>query len=259
MSEDTKTKEVQTNKTETREHPWRILSRIDVSSHIEKKNGLSYISWAAAWGLLKDQFPDAWFRKHETSAGIPYFIDVQGYAYVKVTVGLDLSGDYENTETFPVLDHRNKPIVGPSSFEVNNALQRCLAKCIAYHGLGHYIYAGEDLPSEANEAGIEAPHETKASSATKTSSSHQKGKSEAGIDIDDGTGKLTRAEGVKIVGELVLGLIVGASDEAALKAIYSRNKDAMDKIKAADAEAHAALMAAFKSRKSELTALNKGE
>ena len=70
-------------------------------------------------------------------------IDVSGYAYVQASVtveGITLS------ETFPVLDNNNKPIANPKSFDVNTALQRCLVKAIAYHGLGLYIYAGEDIP-----------------------------------------------------------------------------------------------------------------
>jgi hypothetical protein len=131
--------------------PWKVLSRIDVSEQIEKKNGLSYLSWAWAWGVLREHYPNCYFIKHSNKDGIPYFIDQFGFAFVKVTVGLDASRPagwegQEVTETFPVLDHRNKPIQGPDAFSVNNALQRCLTKCIGYLGLGHYIYAGEDLP-----------------------------------------------------------------------------------------------------------------
>src|SRR6185437_1946882 len=50
------------------------------------------------------------------------------------------------TAQLPVMDHRNKAIANPDAFAVNTAMQRCLAKAIALHGLGLYIYAGEDLP-----------------------------------------------------------------------------------------------------------------
>ena len=128
---------------------WGTLSKIDVSEHTEKKGNLTYLSWAWAWGTLKEHYPDATFEKHWFNVGnpaykIPYATDEQGYAYVLVSVTVD-----ENliTETFPVLDHRNNSVKAPNSFQINSSLQRCLAKAIAYHGLGHYIYAGEDLPA----------------------------------------------------------------------------------------------------------------
>ena len=121
---------------------WKTLSRIDVSEHTEKKGNFTYLSWAWAWGQLKDSFPEATFVKHEYE-GLPYMEAGSGDAYVKVSVTV---GDHTLTETMPVLNHQNKSVKNPDSFTVNTSLQRCLAKAIAMHGLGHYIYAGEDLP-----------------------------------------------------------------------------------------------------------------
>jgi hypothetical protein len=258
MTENAKAPEVQTNNSERRDHPWHILSRVDVKDRIEKKNGLSYISWAWAWGTLKDHFPDSWFRKNEAANGIPYFIDMQGYAYVKVTVGLDLSGDYEITETFPVLDHRNKPIVGPSSFDVNNALQRCLAKCIAYHGLGHYIYAGEDVPQDVIEPPAEARKAQPERQAPTQAQQPSSPPPSAPLGVDDGKGNTIPSEGAKMVHQTLLAVIAGAPDEPVLKALYARNKDVIDKLKVLDAEGHAAVMAAFKARKAELSKPTEG-
>jgi len=127
---------------------WETLSKIDVGENTEQKGNLTYLSWAWAWGTLKDHYPDATFEKHwfemgEPSYKIPYAMDKQGYAYVMVSVKVL---DHTICETFPVLDHRNNSVKTPNSFQINSSLQRCLAKAIAYHGLGHYIYAGEDLP-----------------------------------------------------------------------------------------------------------------
>ena len=72
-------------------------------------------------------------------------MDVNGYAYVQVTVRIP-SANTEATEIMPVLNHANKAIQHPDSFQVNTSLQRCLAKAIANLGLGMYIYRGEDLP-----------------------------------------------------------------------------------------------------------------
>jgi hypothetical protein len=140
----------------TKKKPWDILSKIDCADKVENKNGLTYLSWAWAWGILKAHFPDASFEKHYFD-GLPYASDPQGYAYVKVSVTVEGA---EVTETMPVLDYRNKAVKNPDAFSVNSSLQRCLTKAISYHGLGHYIYAGEDLPpNDGEEAPEEAPKE----------------------------------------------------------------------------------------------------
>ena len=124
---------------------WSRLSEIDVSKHTETKGGFSYLSWSWAWASLKTSFPDATFEKH-LFANLPYMIDPEGFAYVMVTV--TVLGQ-SATEILPVLNHGNKPVKNPDSFMVNTSLQRCLVKAIAFHGLGHYIYAGEDVPPGA--------------------------------------------------------------------------------------------------------------
>jgi len=121
---------------------WETLSAIDVNDKTEEKNGMTYLSWAWAWGKLKDNYPEATFKKH-IHDGMAYIKDESGYAFVEVTVTVE---GISATELFPVLNYNNKPIQNPNAFEVNTALQRGLTKAIAYHGLGHYIYAGEDLP-----------------------------------------------------------------------------------------------------------------
>ena len=120
------------------------LRAIDCSAHIEKKGRFSYLSWAWAWDTLKSHCPDATFEKH-VFGGKPYMIDEQGYAFVMVSVFVE---GQTATEIMPVLNHQNKPIQNPNAFDVNTALQRCLTKAVAFHGLGLYIYAGEDLPPD---------------------------------------------------------------------------------------------------------------
>mgnify|MGYP003143708253 CR=1 FL=1 len=125
---------------------WETLSNINDKA--EKKNGLTYLSWAWAWGVLKKHYPSATFEKHIQPNGMPYILDDNGYAYVQVTVTVE---DINATELFPVLDYKNKAIQNPDAFQINTAMQRALAKAISYHGLGHYIYAGEDLPESNGE------------------------------------------------------------------------------------------------------------
>ena len=127
------------------ESVWSKLSKVDVSGHCETKGGFTYLSWSWAWSYVKDHYSDATFDKHLFD-GLPYMLDGHGYAFVQVTVTIQ---GLPATEILPVLNHSNKPIKNPDSFAVNTALQRCLVKSIAFHGLGHYVYAGEDLPPGA--------------------------------------------------------------------------------------------------------------
>ena len=132
------------------------LNKIDVSDKIEKKNGLSYLSWAFAWGELKKRYPDSTYTIYENAQGFNYHTDGKT-AWVKT--GVTVCG-LEHIEYLPVMDYRNNsiPIDKLTSFDVNKAIQRSLTKAVARHGLGLYIYAGEDLPEEAK---AETPKETK--------------------------------------------------------------------------------------------------
>lgn len=123
------------------------LLKINVNGHIEKKGNLSYLSWAWAWAEVLKVDPAAWWNAHEWADRPAMFLP-DGTAMVKVSV--EVKG---NTKTcvLPVMDNRNRAIVNPDAFAINTAIMRCLAKAIAMHGLGLYIYAGEDLP-EAEKA-----------------------------------------------------------------------------------------------------------
>jgi hypothetical protein len=122
------------------------LLKINVNDHTEKKNGLTYLSWAWAWAEVLKADPTANF-KVEMFDGIP-LMSVGGSHMVWVTVTMF---DKPMTCMLPVLDFRNKPILVPNSFDVNTSIMRCLVKAIALHGLGLYIYAGEDLPETDHE------------------------------------------------------------------------------------------------------------
>ncbi len=120
------------------------LAKIDVSEHVEKKGEFSYLSWAWAIDRLRRAFPDATWEVKRFD-GAPYLKTDCGYfVEVAVTVaGVTLS------QIHPVLDGRNRPIAEPNAFDINTSIQRCLVKAIALHGLGLYVYAGEDLPEGA--------------------------------------------------------------------------------------------------------------
>lgn len=133
---------------------FETLNKINVNEHVEKKNGLSYLSWAWAWAEVKKAFPGATYTIYENDCGWNYFTDGRT-AWVKTGVTID---GLEHIEYLPVMDMRNKsiPVDNITSFDVNKAIQRSLTKACARHGLGLYIYAGEDLP-EAEQTPIERP------------------------------------------------------------------------------------------------------
>ncbi|CAN7357882.1 DUF1071 domain-containing protein [Paenibacillus sp. LjRoot56] len=123
------------------------LAKIDVREHTEKKGQFSYLSWAWAVDVLRKKDPTATWEVLRFN-GMPFMETKYGiFVEVAVTVqGITLS------QIHPVLNNNNKPIAQPNSFEINTSIQRCLVKAIALHGLGLYIYAGEDLPEGAEEA-----------------------------------------------------------------------------------------------------------
>ena len=126
------------------------LNAINVNDKTEQKNGLTYLSWAWAWGELKKVCPDANYTIYENAAGWNYHTDGKT-AWVKTGVTAD---GLEHIEYLPVMDYRNRsiPVENVTSFDVNKAIQRSLTKAVARHGLGLYIYAGEDLPESAEQA-----------------------------------------------------------------------------------------------------------
>ena len=118
------------------------LFKTDVSKYQKKKGKFTYLSWADAWALLKKECPGARYGVTKAENGSPFFVTECGY-FVDVWVEVD---GISLSQIHPVLDNRNQPIEKPNAFEINKSLQRALAKAIALHGLGLYIFAGEDLP-----------------------------------------------------------------------------------------------------------------
>lgn len=136
------------NNTYIEKDVFNTLNSVNVNEHTEKKMSLTYLSWAWAWAEVKKRFPDANYTIYENNQGWNYFTDGRT-CWTKV--GLTIEG-LEHVEQLPVMDFRNKsiPLEKVTSMDVNTSIQRGLTKAIARHGLGLYIYAGEDIP-EATE------------------------------------------------------------------------------------------------------------
>lgn len=122
------------------------LYRVDVSAHIEKKSGFSYVSWPFAVAELRKRHPTATWEVVRFD-GLPFLKSPVGY-FVEVAVTVNA---VRLSQIHPVLDHANRPIKEPTAFHINTSIQRALVKAIALHGLGLFVYAGEDLPEDATE------------------------------------------------------------------------------------------------------------
>ena len=120
------------------------LNDINVSEHVEKKGLYSYLSWPFAVAQLRLADPSAAWEVKRFD-GLPYLKCDTGY-FVEVAVTVQR---ITLSQLHPVLDGKNKPIASPTVFDINTSIQRCLVKAIALHGLGLYIYSGEDLPESA--------------------------------------------------------------------------------------------------------------
>ena len=143
---------------------FETLNAVNVNEHTDTKNGLTYLSWAWAWGTLKKFYPDSTYEIYEDNNGCFYHTDGRT-AWVKV--GVTVEG-IENVEYLPIMDYRNRsiPIENITSMDANKAIQRALTKAVARHGLGLYVYAGEDLPEEEKEEKKKAREAKKKAGAT---------------------------------------------------------------------------------------------
>ena len=142
---------------------WSVLSKINCNDKTEKKNGLTYLSWSWAWGIVKENFADAKYEVYEYNSK-PYLYDEDLGYMVKTSV--TINGDTIPMH-LPVMDGANKAMKNQiyfyktkygekaveqaSMFDINKTIMRCLTKNLAMFGLGHYIYAGEDLPESDEE------------------------------------------------------------------------------------------------------------
>jgi len=122
----------------------RMLA-LDVSSYVEKKNGLSYLSWANAWREFIKVYPTARYEILKDNDKNCHFGNSQIGYMVYTTVTVD---EITHEMWLPVMDFKNKSMLAPTTFDINKAVMRCLTKNLAMFGLGLYIYAGEDIPED---------------------------------------------------------------------------------------------------------------
>ena len=165
---------------------FKELSKINVNQHTEKKNGLTYLSWAWAVSQLLEQDPTAtWSYGEPVKFGDTLMVFCTVTAFGK-----------SMTSQLPVIDFRNKAISNPDAMAVNTAMQRCLAKAIALHGIGIYIYAGEDIPQEDK---VQAPQKV-----TPTAG--------AGDNLTDDVKQHIQDQAIEIIADIEMGNVEAAFD-----------------------------------------------
>ena len=195
---------------------WKTLSTIDVSKHVEKKNGLSYLSWAWAWGVLMEHFPHAEYS----------FSSPELHQDGTVTVHCDVVIGYcHRTMWLPVMDHRNNAIKNPDARKISDTKMRTLVKCLAMFGLGHYIYAGEDInPSTEPESVVQLSNEE-----LNTLSEPSEPKKKKPVPTKSGSNDIPTEEGAaEVVGKLLEFANKFCADEAGLVGFWKENKKVID-------------------------------
>tara|TARA_R100000541_G_scaffold11503_1_gene19688 strand:- start:1429 stop:2103 length:675 start_codon:yes stop_codon:yes gene_type:complete len=141
-------------KSTTKKTVYETLSSVNVNGHTESfpsgKKILTYLSWAWAWDITKQHYPEMTSKVYKNVEGLNYHHDGKT-AWVET--GVTIEG-IEYIENLPVMGNSNQslPLSGITSWHVNKSIQRSVTKAIARHGLGLYLYAGEDLPEPEKKA-----------------------------------------------------------------------------------------------------------
>lgn len=229
------------------------LLKLDVRKFIEKKQGLSYVSWAHAWAIALNADPHANFRVHTFGPnGDEAYMRVNGTALVWVDVTL-----FQKSIScwLPVMDHRNKPITDPDSFQVNTAIMRCLTKGLGFHGIGLNVYAGEDLPLtvpgddedtvKKEEETVKKEEPVKTDSPKPTLKKEETQKNEDVLAVEELSAELF-AEG------FVEYMIVVQSTDG-LNSYWKSNQSKLDKLKAKYPNLYERCLSVAKDRKQQLS------
>ena len=203
---------------------WTTLSAINVNEHTEKKNGLTYLSWAWAWATLMREYPEATYSFGDNEV----LSDDTVITHCTINIG-----ELERSMWLAVMSgYKNAPVENPSATQVANTRMRCLTKCMAMFGLGHYIYAGEDLP-EDDEPKTKAKAKPKPKPIEEKTQALQQGIFE---DFEKSLANMVEGDGdwdekfCTDVCELVIN-IAKLTPLEGLKSLHVENKANLDKIK----------------------------
>jgi hypothetical protein len=216
------------------------LLKTNVNEHTEKKNGLTYLSWAWAWAEALKADPAATFKVE--MFGDKCYMEINGTAMVWVTVTLF---GKPMTCQLPVMDYKNKAITNPDAFAVNTAIMRCMTKALSLHGLGLYIYAGEDIPEEDTKpVKEEVKPEVKRTVPAKIEGHDMGWQIKLTMPQDDSN------EWVDLLKTSTRILFDTAKGQKDITDIFKVNRNIYDHLKSINPEEHKSLMAEFAKAKS---------
>lgn len=139
---------------EIKQNVFVTLNDIDVTDKTKEKNKMTYLPWAAAWSEVKKLYPDATYKIHpqimDDKGNTRFWHDDGSTGWVEVSVTIN---DLSHREVLPIMDFRNNSIPADkiTSMDANKAMKRCLVKACAMHGLGLFVYLGEDLPETTSK------------------------------------------------------------------------------------------------------------
>jgi hypothetical protein len=205
------------------------LLKLNVKDHTEKKNGLSYLSWAWAWTEALKADPAANFEVKMFDGGESPYMVINGTGMVWVTVTMF---GKPMTCFLPIMDHRNKPIQQPDAFQVNTSLMRCMTKALALHGIGLYIYAGEDLPEQ------DEPVKTEAKAPAKTV------EAKARDDQDDAN--------IALFGQSMIDFVDICKSTHDLMSYWKANQEKIERLQANNAAMYEKVVSVFKTARAKL-------
>jgi len=129
------------------ERVWYVLSRIDVEGRLKKKGSFSYLPWADAWEMIMEHYPESYFEFDDPK----FFGNGTGEQWVTVVIK-EKDQEFSRRWWLPYMNHKNAPVIDPSSLQINNTRMRVLVKCLAFVGLGTSVYSGEDVPDAETDS-----------------------------------------------------------------------------------------------------------
>lgn len=229
---------------------WDTLSVIDVKDHTETKvvNGKSftYLSWAWAWGVLMKHFPGAQYRfldeTHLENCTVREKVGSDWKSFTGRTTMVGVQMDILGVERYmwlPVMNAKNNAQIDPCARSISDARMRCLVKVLALYGLGHYIYAGEDVPDADSDTGA---------NSAKPAKGAKKEDSTGG-----GTSSAEENEHARVVRETVSCFLTECNDVTSLEDFWKSNKAALARVKRECPSVFDGLVSEFKSVKDKLT------
>jgi len=227
---------------------WENLRTVNCSDNTQEKNGLTYLSWTWAWSAMMEEYPEATYHFPDSE------IHGDGTVTVHCTINI---GELERTMWLPVMSgFKNAAVSNPSARDIGDSKMRCLVKCMAMFGLGHYIYAGEDLPPDSK--GDSAPVKNQTEPATKTEKVKaieqvQNVKPETLEEAVEEAmkGSMTEADAVAYV-ELAISFAKQTDTVEGLKSLHTENKKTLEEMKLSQPDIYKDYVAKFKARRAEV-------